>query len=97
MIRILIGILALAASGGANAWIIEPAAEIDRNDTSIHAAQGQVSLAQATELAQRRFPGRVVRAETVSRGGRRIHNIRILDADGVVRTVRIDAQTGAFL
>ena len=97
MIRILTCILALAVSGAAGAWIIDPAPSIEPSDTSAYAAQSPVSLAQATELAQRRYPGRVVRAETVSRGGRRIHNIRILDADGNVRNVRIDAQTGAFL
>jgi len=97
MIRILISILALVASGGADAWIIAPTPEMAVDEITAYAAQGPVSLAQATELAQSRYPGRVVRAETESRGGRRIHNIRILDADGRVRTVRIDAQTGAFL
>jgi len=54
---------------------------------------GGVSLAQATAMATSRFPGRVVRAETVGM----VHEIRILGEDGRVRTVRIDAQTGAFL
>jgi hypothetical protein len=58
---------------------------------------GGVSLAQATSMAQSRFPGRVVRAETVRMGDRVVHEIRILDAEGVVRNVRIDAQTGSFL
>jgi hypothetical protein len=58
---------------------------------------GGVSLAQATAMAQNRFPGRVVRAETVRMGDRVVHEIRILDAEGVVRNVRIDAQTGSFL
>jgi len=97
MIRILLSILALVASGGANAWIIDPAPEIVTGEITAYAAQGPVSLAQATEMAQSRYPGRVARAETESRGGRRIHVIRILGADGRVRTVRIDAQTGAFL
>lgn len=97
MIRILTCILALAVSNGAGAWIIDPIAAIERDATTAYTAQGAVSLAQATELARSRFPGQVVRAETESRGGRRIHNIRILGTDGRVRTVRIDAQTGAFL
>jgi uncharacterized membrane protein YkoI len=61
------------------------------------AQRGSVSLSQATALAQRRYRGRVVRAETVMRGGRTVHEIRILGEDGRVRTVRIDAETGAFL
>ena len=97
MIRILISILALVASGGADAWIIAPVPAIETGEITAYAAQGPVSLAEATELAQSRYPGRVVRAETQSRGGRRIHTIRILGTDGSVRTVRIDAQTGAFL
>lgn len=58
---------------------------------------GGVSLAQATAMAQSRFQGRVVRAESVQMGDRVIHEIRILGEDGRVRTVRIDAQTGSFL
>ena len=58
---------------------------------------GGVSLAQATAMAQSRFQGRVVKAETVQMGDRAVHVIRILGDDGSVRTVRIDAQTGSFL
>ena len=58
---------------------------------------GGVSLAQATSMAQGRYQGRVVRAETVQMGDRVVHEIRILGDDGRVRTVRIDAQTGSFL
>ena len=58
---------------------------------------GGVSLAQATSMAQMRYQGRVVRAETVQMGDRVVHEIRILDDDGRVRTVRVDAQTGAFM
>jgi uncharacterized membrane protein YkoI len=97
MIRILTCVVALAVHGSATAWIIDPAAVIEPAEVTAYMAQSPVSLAQATELAQSRFPGRVVLAETVSRGGRRIHNIRILGEDGRVRTVRIDARTGEFL
>ncbi len=58
---------------------------------------GGVSLGQATNMALSRYPGRVVRAETVQMGERVVHEIRILDEEGRVRTVRIDAQTGSFL
>jgi hypothetical protein len=59
--------------------------------------RGPVSLQEATALATRRHAGRVVRAETVSAGGRRVHVIRILGDDNRVRTVRVDAETGSFL
>ena len=61
------------------------------------AQSGGVSLSQATALAQSRYPGRVVRAESVMIGDRVVHEIRILGNDGRVRTVRVDAQTGSFL
>jgi uncharacterized membrane protein YkoI len=48
-------------------------------------------------MAQRRYQGRVVRAEQVQMGDRVVYEIRILGDDGRVRTVRIDAQTGSFL
>jgi Peptidase propeptide and YPEB domain len=53
-----------------------------------------VSLEQAVQIALRQHQGRVVRAETISRNGRRVHEIRILGDDGRVLTVRIDAQSG---
>ena len=59
--------------------------------------RGGVSLAQATAMAQGRYQGKVVRAATYMQGDRQIHEIRILGDDGRVRTVLIDAQTGAFL
>ena len=61
---------------------------------------GPVSLQQAQRLATRRYPGRVVRAETTVRDGRRVHEIRILvegEGDPRMRIVRIDAESGRFL
>jgi hypothetical protein len=58
---------------------------------------GGISLAQATAMAQGRYQGRVVRAESVRMGDRVVHEVRILGDDGRVRTVRIDAQSGSFL
>ena len=69
----------------------------DEPPTAFIAQRGSLSLAQATAIAQSRFQGRVVRAETVQQGGRVIHVIRILGDDGRVRTVRVDAETGAVM
>jgi uncharacterized membrane protein YkoI len=55
-----------------------------------------MSLDQAVEMAQRRFHAKAVRAETVQNGDRRIHQIRLLSAEGKVWTVRVDAQSGAM-
>lgn len=58
------------------------------------AQTGGMSLEQATQAALRAFPGRVARAETRDRGGRRVHEIRILGEDGRVRSFRFDATSG---
>ena len=55
-----------------------------------------VSLDQAVEMAQRRYRAKAVRAETVQNGDRRIHQIRLLSAEGKVWTVRVDAESGAM-
>ena len=76
----------------------EPLAPAQRDELFPSQRGGGVSLAQATSMAQSRFRGRVVRAETVRIGDRLVHEIRILGEDGrTVRSFRIDAQTGAFL
>ena len=56
-----------------------------------------VSLQQAIAMALSRYPGRVVRAQTKSRGDRIVHEIRIISDRGHVRTVQVDAKTGQFL
>jgi uncharacterized membrane protein YkoI len=68
-----------------------------QRDQLFPSQRGGISLAQATQMAQSRYQGRVVRAEPVQVGDRKVYEIRILGDDGRVRIVRIDAQTGAFL
>lgn len=55
---------------------------------------GGYSLDDAVALAQSRFRAKVVKAETVAEDGRRVHHIRLLNDQGRVWTVRIDAETG---
>ncbi len=93
-------VLALAmVRAAAGRQVSEPAAAVppDAEPTAQIAQRGSLSLQEATAIATRQVQGRVVRAETVSRGGRLIHEIRILGEDGRVRTVRIDAETGQML
>jgi uncharacterized membrane protein YkoI len=65
-----------------------------RHDPRIEPAG--VSLDQAVEMAQRRFRAKAVKAETVQNGGKRVHQIRLLSAEGKVWTVRVDAESGAM-
>lgn len=55
---------------------------------------GSYSLDDAVELAQSRYRAKAVKAETVDERGRRVHYIRLLNSQGRVWTVRIDAETG---
>ena len=55
---------------------------------------GGVSLDQAAQMAESRYNAKAVKAETVRDGDRRVHQIRLLNAQGKVWTVRVDAQTG---
>ncbi len=50
-----------------------------------------LTLEQAAEQVARQYNAKVVSAHTVERDGRRVHVIRILTDDGVVRTVRVAA------
>jgi uncharacterized membrane protein YkoI len=101
------GVVALLAAGSATA---QPRPELAQDDSAaeqyapaqrdqLFPAQqgGGISLSQATSIALRRFPGRVVRAQPAREGDRAIFEIRILGEDGRVHIVRIDAETGAFL
>ncbi|MEO8465780.1 MAG: PepSY domain-containing protein [Gammaproteobacteria bacterium] len=89
----------LLAAGGALAQPRQALTQFDSESPikAFAAQRGGVSLGQATSMARGRYPGRVVRAETVMMGDRVVHEIRILGDDGRVRTVRVDAQTGAFM
>ena len=76
---------------------VEPLGPAQRDQLAPAQRGGGVSLEQAISMAQSRFQGRVVRAEPVQMGDRRVYEIRILGEDGRVHIVRIDAETGAFL
>lgn len=86
-----------AVSSAQEAPAAEPLAPAQRDQLIPVQRGGGISLGQATSMAQSRYQGRVVRAEAVQMGDRVVYEIRILGDDGRVRTVRIDAQTGAFL
>lgn len=57
-------------------------------------AKGEMSLDAAVAMVRERIGGKVISASTTSRGGKKIHVIKVLSDQGRVRTVRVDAQTG---
>lgn len=50
-----------------------------------------LSLEEAAERVARQYDAKVVSAHTIERDGRRVHVIRILTREGVVRTIRVPA------
>jgi uncharacterized membrane protein YkoI len=90
-------ILAGLASGAAvaNRQGLEPASEIRAHAET--RAQGGMSLDAAVQMVQQRYKARVVRAETRQENGRTVYVLRLLNTDGKVWTVRVDADSGAVL
>lgn len=55
---------------------------------------GGMSKDEAVQKAERKFNARVVKAETINDGDRLVYQIRLLNAEGKVWNVRVDAATG---
>lgn len=53
-----------------------------------------MSLDDAVRMVQERFNARVVRAETHSEGERTVYHLRLMNSEGKVWTVRVDAESG---
>jgi uncharacterized protein YoaH (UPF0181 family) len=51
-----------------------------------------MSLSEAIAMVKRQYKGRIVGAETVVKGNREEHRIRVLTEDGKVRTVRVSGR-----
>lgn len=82
----------LAAVPSANAQEL-----IDRRQRrEYHIQPSGISLDQAVEMVQRRYRAKAIKAETVRNGDKRVHRIRLLSADGKVRNVSVDAESGAM-
>lgn len=58
-------------------------------------AAGGLTMDQAVKMAEKRFHARVVKAETQKDAGHSTYVLRLLDDTGHVRTVHVDAATGA--
>lgn len=58
------------------------------------ADRARISLDQAVNMAQSRFRAKAIKAQSVNQGDQLVYVIRLLNSDGKVWTVRVDAQTG---
>ena len=52
------------------------------------------TLDEAANQAARQYNAKVLSAQTVQEGGKRVHVIKLLTKDGVVKTVRITVRNG---
>jgi hypothetical protein len=53
-----------------------------------------ISLEEAARQAARQYDAKVLSARTVNRGGERVHEIKLLTRDGVVKVVHIPEGEG---
>ncbi len=58
------------------------------------AAQGQTSLEQAVKRVRKQTGGRILSANTVDKGGRKVHRIKVLMKNGRVRVINVNAGSG---
>ncbi len=92
VLPVLLVVVMSATTAVAGAGRLTPEFRIDAMDI----AANRVSLQQAAAMAKQNHGGKVVKAETLSRGGRLVHHIRLVN-NGRVKTVLIDAETGQEL
>lgn len=53
-----------------------------------------ITLQEAARQAARQYDAKVLSARTINRNGKRIHEIKLITRDGVVKTVRIPEGKG---
>ena len=64
--------------------------DVPRRETSAE----ELTLDQAVQRAERQYKARAVKAEERRENGRRVYHIRLLDEDGRVFDITVDAATG---
>lgn len=55
----------------------------------VSASTWAITLEEAARQVAKEYDARVLSAKTVTRNGRRVHEIKIVTKDGTVRTVRV--------
>jgi Peptidase propeptide and YPEB domain len=84
----------LCAAAGAGAALVTAAA---RHPDAVPFAmpRGNVSMDQAVRMVEERYHARVVKAETQQDAGHTLYVLRLLNDEGKVWTVRVDAASGS--
>jgi uncharacterized membrane protein YkoI len=95
-----LAIALLIAGGAPTAFAKTPTAQAAgkaKHKVESRYAAGGLSLDAVVAQMEKRYNARVVRAETRHDNGRTIYVLRLLNADGKVWTVQVDADSGAVL
>lgn len=67
---------------------------IEKRPRSEQSERARISLDQAVNMAESRYRAKAVKAQQTNSGDRLVYQIRLLNSDGKVWTVHVDAQTG---
>lgn len=73
---------------------VQAAAFISTDTQPILLAQNGISADQAAAQVRREYGGRILSVRRIQNQGRSFYRIKVLTQEGVVRIVRIDANTG---
>lgn len=91
----LVAILALVLAQAAPFYGVADAQNlVDPRSRERGQQAGGISLDQAVRMVESRYRARAVRADVVNQAGKRVYEIRLLNSDGKVWKVRVDAETG---
>jgi hypothetical protein len=87
-------LIACACASGCALALLSFAAPAAHAAESVR-AEREITRVQATQIVQKRYGARVVRASDVDEGGRHLYVFKLLSEGGKVWIVRIDAHSGA--
>jgi hypothetical protein len=85
---------ACACASACALGLLSFAAPLAHAEESIR-AEHELTRVQATQIVQKRYGARVVRASDANEGGRHLYVFKLLSEAGKVWIVRVDAHNGA--
>ncbi len=91
----LVMLLAIACGAAGPGWTKDKDKDRGGRRDDPPAARAGMSLDEAVQMVQRRFNARVVRAEPRNEDGRTVYRMLLMNSEGKVWTVHVDAQSGA--
>ncbi|MBE8716543.1 PepSY domain-containing protein [Cellvibrio polysaccharolyticus] len=90
---LLLSLLAVSTAALANNQRPEPRQENQRQQPQ----RAALSAAEAADRVQRQIGGKVMGVQTRQSNGTTVYSVKILQSSGHMRTVNVNAQTGAIM